>query len=97
MKIRDLQGLVYIDIVGKVLDVKPTFSNPLGLSITLLCFVGVDGCTAESTGLSPGGFHTTIISPSVRHVTSPIEESSTAGRRGVIIIHNVWYHTRHKT
>ena len=68
--------LVYIDIVGNVLGVTPLTS--FNLSLTLLCFVGVDGCTEQSTGFSSGGSHNTII--------SPIAESSTAGRHGDIII-----------
>ena len=61
--------------------------NASEFSITLLCIVGVDGCTEQSTGISFGGLHSTIATPSVRHTTSPREESSLEGRHdGILLI-----------
>ena len=56
--------------------------NSTSFSIMLLCIVGVDGCTEQSTGISSGGFQSTIATP--RHTTSHREESSLEGRQNVI-------------
>ena len=65
--------------------------NANEFSITLLCIVGVDGCTEQSTGISSGGLHSTIATPTVGHTTSPREESSIEGRHDVILL--IRYHS----
>ena len=74
---------VNIEISGMVSDAT---TSPPDLSITLLCIVGVDGCTEQSTGVSSGGFLSTIATPTARHTTTTRDESSEPGRHNFLII-----------
>ena len=71
-------------ISGMLSGFAPSENSP-DLSIILLCIVGVDGCTEESTGISSDGLQSTIATPSDIHATGTTEESSAAGRNYVIM------------
>ena len=53
---------------------------------SLLCIVGVDGYTEQSTGIFSSGFLSTIATPTARLTTTTRDESSAPGDHGVIII-----------
>ena len=59
--------------------------EPVDLTILLVCFVGVNNCTEQSTGISSIGDQTTSATPStpsVMHTTGATSEVTSAGKHG---------------
>ena len=72
-----------MQITGTVLGFSWEISSDF--DITLLCFVGVDGCAEHSTGISSSGDHSTSVSASAgatlaTYSPSPPEETISASR-----------------